>query len=96
MAALKIIADEHVRRGACTLARDTIAALSCTSRTIVKDAIRTAEATGLLKREQIRGPGRRYTTITIISPKWLAWLDEHEDTPPHNPPSRARARPHGQ
>jgi hypothetical protein len=58
MAALKIIA-EHVRCGACTLARDAIAFLSCTSRTVVKDAIRTAEATGLLKRERIRGRGRR-------------------------------------
>jgi hypothetical protein len=66
MAALKIIADEHVRCGACTLARDTITALSCTSRTVVTDAIRTAEAAGLLKREQIRGRGRRYTNITII------------------------------
>jgi hypothetical protein len=55
LAALKIIADEHVRCGACTLARDTIASLSCTSRTLVKDAIRTAEAAGLVKREQIRG-----------------------------------------
>jgi hypothetical protein len=70
MAALKIIADEHVRCGACTLARDAIAALSCTSRTVVKDAIRTAEAAGLLKREQIRGRGRRYTTITITSAEW--------------------------
>jgi hypothetical protein len=41
----------------------------------VTDAIRTAEAAGLLKREQIRGRGRRYTNITIISAKWLAWLD---------------------
>jgi hypothetical protein len=71
MAVLKVIADEHVQHGACTLTLDAIADLSSTNRTTVKIAIRAAKAEGLIKIKR----GRRYNTITIISAKWKAWLD---------------------
>jgi hypothetical protein len=85
MAVLKIIADEHVRCGACTLSKDAIGALSSTSHTVVKCAIHNAETAGLIKREQGHRRGRPYTTITIISAKWKAWLDRYGDAPPDGP-----------
>jgi hypothetical protein len=77
LAVLKVIADEYVRRGACTLSKDAIANLSGTSKTVAKHAIRAADTAGLIRREQ----SGRYTKITITSAKWKAWLDHHGDAP---------------
>ena len=63
--------------GACTLTKDAIADLSSVSYPVVKTALRTAKAEGLIKIEQ----GRRYNTITV-SAKWKAWLDRYGDAPP--------------
>jgi DNA-binding PadR family transcriptional regulator len=80
MAVLKVIADKHVQQGACTLAKNEIAELSCTSHTSVKTTLRAAEAAGLIKVEQ--GRGRHNTNTNTISPKWKAWLDRYCDIPP--------------
>jgi hypothetical protein len=80
-AILKIVCDEVVRRGACTLPWDAIADLSSTSPTPVARALHTAQAEGLIKVER---SGRRRTTITL-SEKWRAWLDRYGDTPPDGP-----------
>jgi hypothetical protein len=80
-AVLKIISGEVVRHGACTLTKDAIADLSCVSSPVVKTALRTAKAEGLIKVERTG----RYNTITIISAKWKAWLDRYGDAPPDGP-----------
>jgi hypothetical protein len=79
-AVLKIVSGEVVRRGACTLTKDAIADLSSVSYPVVKTALRTAKAEGLIKIEQ----GRRYNTITV-SAKWKAWLDRYGDAPSDEP-----------
>ena len=76
-AVLKIISGEVVRHGVCMLTKDAIADLSSASITVVKIALRTAKAEGLIKVEL----GHRYNTITL-SEKWKTWLDSYGDTPP--------------
>src|SRR5580693_9011131 len=49
LAVLKIISSEVARRGACTLTVDTIADLASIDRSVVKVALRTAKAEGLIK-----------------------------------------------
>jgi DNA-binding GntR family transcriptional regulator len=51
---LKIISSEVARRGACTLTVDTIADLASIDRSVVKVALRTAKAEGLIKVERGR------------------------------------------
>jgi hypothetical protein len=80
LAVLKIISVEVVRHGTCTLTKNAIADLSCTSSTVVKVAIRTAKAEGLIT---VEWTGRR-DTVTI-SPKWKAWLGRYGDAPPDGP-----------
>jgi hypothetical protein len=79
-AVLKIVSGEVVKRGACTLTWDAIADLSTITRRVVRTALRTAKAEGLIKVE--RGP--RYNTITL-SETWKAWLDRYGDAPPDGP-----------
>jgi DNA-binding FadR family transcriptional regulator len=62
------------------LTKDAIADLSSITRRVVKTALRTAKAEGLIKVEQ----GSRYNTITL-SPTWMAWLDRYGDAPPDGP-----------
>src|SRR4029077_11051031 len=57
-AVLKIISGEVVRHGACTLTKDAIAALSGVSSPVVKTALPTAKAEGLIRVER----GSRYNT----------------------------------
>jgi DNA-binding PadR family transcriptional regulator len=80
LAALKIIASEVVRHGACTLTKNAIADRSIVSHSVVMTALRTAKAEGLIAVERT---GRR-NTITL-SPTWMAWLDRHADAPPDGP-----------
>jgi hypothetical protein len=77
LAVLKIVSGEVVRHGACTLTQNAIGALSAAGHTVVKVALRTAKAEGLIKIEL----GQRHNTITIISPTWNAWLDRYGDAP---------------
>jgi hypothetical protein len=77
LAVLKIISREVVRRGACTLTVDAIADLAGIDRSVVKVAIRTAKAEGLIKVERGQtGPN----TITV-SAEWKAWLDRYGEEP---------------
>ena len=69
-AVLKIISGEVVRHGACTLTIDAIAELASIHFRVVKGALRTAKAEGLITVVQ----GGRYNTITL-SAEWKAWLD---------------------
>jgi hypothetical protein len=80
-AVLKIICGEVVRHGACTLSKDAIVDLSSASSTVVKVAIRTAQAEGLIAIERTTG---RRNTITL-SAEWKAWLDLYGDAPPDGP-----------
>jgi hypothetical protein len=79
-AVLKIVSGEVVTHGACTLTKDAIADLSSVSSIVVKVALRTATAEGLIAVERT---GRR-NTITL-SAKWKAWLDRFGDAPPDGP-----------
>jgi hypothetical protein len=81
IAVLKIISSEVIRHGACTLTNAAIADLSSTSRCTVQNAVRTAEAEGLIKVEH----GSRYNTITVVSAKWKARLDRYGDAPADGP-----------
>jgi hypothetical protein len=86
LAVLKIISGEVVRRGACMLTKDAIADLSSVSSSVVKIALRTAKAEGLIKVEQgsRHKQGGRYNNITV-SAEWRAWLDRYGDAPPVGP-----------
>jgi hypothetical protein len=80
-AVLKIISGEVERHGACTLTKDAIADLSSVSYPVVKTALRTAKAEGLIKVERGQtGPN----TITV-SAEWKAWLDRYGNAPPDGP-----------
>jgi hypothetical protein len=81
LAVLKIVSDEVVRRGACTLTRDAIADLSTITRRVVMTALRTATAEGLIEVE--RSPGR--SNIITLSPTGKAWIDRYGDAPPEGP-----------
>jgi hypothetical protein len=76
MAALKVISGEVVRHGACTRTVDAIADLASVHPRVVKRALRTAKAEGLIEVRQ----GGRYNTITLSS-EWKAWLDRYGDAP---------------
>jgi hypothetical protein len=76
LAVLKIISGEVVKHGSCTLTVDAIADVAGIDRSVVKVALRTAKAEGLIKVEQ----GHRYNTITV-SATWKAWLDRYGDAP---------------
>jgi hypothetical protein len=80
LAVVKIISDEVVRHGTCTLSRDAIAALACTSRSVMKAAFRAAKAEGLLKVAGVGGGRGRCNTITL-SAEWKVWLDRHGNAP---------------
>src|SRR5271166_5593233 len=69
-AVLKVVSGEVVRHGACTLTKDAIADLSSVSSIVVKVALRTAKAEGLIAVERT---GRH--NIITLSAKWKAWLD---------------------
>lgn len=75
-AVLVIIAHEVQRLGLCDLCMDALAAKAGTSRTTARNAIRTAETLGLIKRTERRIARDRNDTniLHIISPEWLTWL----------------------
>lgn len=76
LSALSVIAS-HVHRSAeCRLALGAIVAIAGCSRTTAQNAIRAAQALGLLTKRERRHRGRRSETnvLTITNPEWLAWL----------------------
>ncbi len=75
-AALSAIAAEVARRGLCRLTVGHIAALAGVGRSTVKNAVRQAQALGILTSEEWRLSAWRSApnTVRIVSPEWRAWL----------------------
>lgn len=76
IAALSVIARECQRRGACTWFMDKIAAVAGVSRTTARNALRQAQALGLIMVQERRHRAWRSDSniIRIVSLEWLAWL----------------------
>ena len=76
IAALSVIARECQRRGRCTWFMDKIAAVAGVSRTTARNAIRQAQALGLVTVEERRHKAARSDSnvISIASAEWQAWL----------------------
>lgn len=76
IAALSVIARECQRRSRCTWFMDKIAAVAGVSRTTARNALRQAQALGLVTVEERRHKAARSDSnvIRIVSPEWLAWL----------------------
>jgi hypothetical protein len=76
LAVLRIVGDEVSGQGACARTVDEIAARAGTCRTVVKDAIRTAAALGLLTVQERRRQGQKNlpNVIRIVSREWTQWL----------------------
>jgi len=75
-AALAVAAEQVKQHGACTLTIGHIAALAGICPTSVKNALRTAQALGLLRIEERRLTAFRNlpNRVTITAPEWLSWL----------------------
>ncbi|MCT8970696.1 hypothetical protein [Microbaculum marinisediminis] len=77
MAVMAIIRDQVRRRGFCALANSDIAKRAGLSgTTVVKRAVRTAKAAGLIhvKERRIARDRNLPNIITIVSAEWIAWL----------------------
>lgn len=76
IAALSVIARECQRRGRCIWFMDKIAAVAGVSRTTARNALRQAQALGLVTVEERRHKAARSDSnvIRIVSPEWQAWL----------------------
>jgi hypothetical protein len=75
-AVLAVIAAEVQKRGACTLYVGHIAALAGICASTVRNAMREAQALGLLQVEERRLTAWRNDSnrVTITSGEWLSWL----------------------
>jgi hypothetical protein len=75
-AVLAVIAVEVVRKDACTLTLEHVAALAGVCRTTVKNALREAVSLGLIRVEERRLSAWRNLPhrITITAPEWVTWL----------------------
>jgi len=75
-AVLAVVAVEVTRRGDCRLPIGAIAALAGVCPRSVRNALRAAEALGLLTIEERRLSGFRNDTnvVRILSPEWRGWL----------------------
>lgn len=76
VAALSVIARQCQRSGSCSWFMDKIAAVAGVSRTTARNAIRQAQALGLITVQERRQRGWRSDSniIRIVSREWLAWL----------------------
>lgn len=76
IAALTVIARQCQRSGSCDWFMDRIAAVAGVSRTTVRNALRQAQALGLISIQERRQTAWRSDSnvIRIISPEWIAWL----------------------
>jgi hypothetical protein len=75
-AVLGVVAMEVGKRGTCTLAVGSIAALAGVCATVVKRALRQARLLGLVTVEERRLTGFRNDTnvVRAVSREWAAWL----------------------
>lgn len=76
IAALTVIARQCQRRGSCDWYMDRIAAVAGVSRTTVRNALRQAQALGLISVQERRRTAWRSDSnvIGVVSLEWLAWL----------------------
>src|SRR4051794_16818662 len=75
-AVLAVVAAEHRKRGDCRLTNKEIADVAGVSLTTVKNALRAAQALGLISVEERRLSAFRNAPniVRIVSPEWRAWL----------------------
>ena len=75
-AVLAVVAVEVSKRGACTLTVAHLAALAGTSESTVRDALREAEALGLISIERRRRTAwvNFPNVIRVLSKEWNSWL----------------------
>jgi hypothetical protein len=76
LAALSVIAQEHIRSGRCGLSFGVVAARAGTGRTTVQNAVRIARSFGLLTSQERRISRSRNlpNLVRIVSKEWTAWL----------------------
>jgi hypothetical protein len=76
LAALRIVADQMKRHGTCALCLDAIAAMAGTCRTIVRYALRKANALRLVIVFERRRAGQKSLTNIVrgLCRAWLAWV----------------------
>ena len=76
IAALTVIARQCQRRRSCDWFMDRIAAVAGVSRTTVRNALRQAQALGLISVQERRLTAWRSDSniIRVVSAEWLAWL----------------------
>lgn len=76
LSVMAIVAEEVREHGNCTLCLYAIAARAGVCRTTVRTALREAERSGLISREERRRPGRANltTVVRIISAEWRQWI----------------------
>lgn len=76
VAALSVIARECQRSGSCSWFMERIAAVAGVSRTTARNALRQAQALGLVSVEERRRRGWRSDSniVRIVLREWLAWL----------------------
>jgi hypothetical protein len=77
LAVLRIVADEVVAHGVCSLTLGEIAARAGVCRSTARNAVRAAARAGLVTIEERRRPGRINlpSLIRVISREWLVWLE---------------------
>jgi hypothetical protein len=77
LASLRVVADEIVARGVCSLTLGEIAARAGVCRSTARNAVRAAARAGLVTIEERRRPGRVSlpNLIRITSREWRVWLE---------------------
>ncbi len=77
LASLRVVADEIVARGVCSLTLGEIAARAGVCRSTARNAVRAAARAGLVTIEERRRPGRVNlpNLIRITSREWRVWLE---------------------
>jgi DNA-binding MarR family transcriptional regulator len=78
IAVLRVVADEFLAHGACDRSVNELSARAGVCRSIVKQAVKYAEADGLITVLRRPRSGRKHLTniIHIVRADWLAWLDK--------------------
>jgi hypothetical protein len=86
-AVLAVVAVEVSKRGACTLTVAHLAALAGTSESTVRNALREAEALGLISIERRRRTAwvNFPNVIRVLSKEWNSWLRFRTGTNPYSP-----------
>ncbi len=86
-AVLAVVAVEVAKKGQCTLTIGHLAALASVSETTGRNALREAEALGLISIDRKRRTARvSYpNTVKIVSKEWASWLRLRTGANPWSP-----------